>query len=84
MKDKFFSYHWDDGFETHKTESEAKERCEELLSLELQDACEGIPDEIQNIFWGRISQQADLFKTGHKVEFEGEMVDAYDVKMKAV
>jgi hypothetical protein len=50
----------------------------------LQDACEGIPEEIQNIFWGRISQQADLFKTGHKVELEGEMVDAYDVKMKAV
>ena len=51
MKDKFFSYHWDDGFETHKTESEAKERCEELLSLDLQDAYEGIPDEIQDIFW---------------------------------
>ena len=83
MKDKYFSYHWDEGFETWPTEEEAREHAQSMLDTDLEMQ-EGVDEEFENIYWGKIEQRAVIEPTGDKVEFEGEMVDAVKVELKAV
>ena len=83
MADRFFTYHWDEGFETWLSEKEAMEHAQSMLDADL-DIGEGVDDEFENIYWGKIEQRAFIEPTGEKVKFEGELVDAVKVELKAV
>ena len=83
MRNKYFTYHWDSGFETWQTEDEAKSHADKMLSEEI-DWEDGVMDEAEKIYWGEIKQQALISPTGEKVEFDGELVDSVKVELVGV
>lgn len=54
MRDKWFSYDPDDGFEIHATEAKARARAEHSLSRYRDDAGDGWPEELDSICYGRV------------------------------
>ena len=53
---KFFMYEPDNGFETYKTAEEAKAAAEEAIHYYRGDACDGWPEEVDQVCWGEIKQ----------------------------
>jgi hypothetical protein len=54
----WFSYDPGDGFETHDTESAARERAEKALDYYKDDApSDGWSEEVTQVCWGKVSQQ---------------------------
>ncbi len=80
MANKYFTFHWDAGFETWPTEEAAKTHAQKMLDEDL-DVGEGVSEEFEDIYWGKIEQRAVITPTGKKVEFEGDMVDSVKVEL---
>lgn len=54
----WFSYDPGDGFETHDTESAARERAEKALDYYKDEApSDGWNEEVTQVCWGKVSQQ---------------------------
>lgn len=53
---KYFSYHPEEGFETHTTSEEAKRSAEEAIDFERDAACDGWSDYVDQICWGELKQ----------------------------
>lgn len=51
----FFTYSSDHGFDTHKTEEEAKTTAESMINDFLQD---GWDEEVETVCWGEIKEAA--------------------------
>lgn len=59
--DKWFSYDPDgDGFETHKTEQEAKESAEIAISWYRENSSEGWDENVEGVCYGRIHQAVQM------------------------
>lgn len=77
----YFVWHWDEGFSTHETEDEAREKAESLFEMDNEFfSSEGFDEDCYGVAWGKISQQSRMYETGEKVEFEGDMVDCVNVE----
>lgn len=83
---KYFTYHWDDGFELWDTEEEAKKYAQGLIDRDLEWADDGVREDFERIHWGIVKQSAVIAPTGTMVyvEGEGEMVPAVNVTLKDV
>lgn len=57
----FFCNTPDNGFETFDTEDEAKSNAQECIDYYRSEANEGWSDEVTQICWGKIEQQATEF-----------------------
>ena len=55
---KFFSYTPEEGLRLHATEDEAKARAQTWIDLYRNNAAEGWPEEVEEICWGTVRQQA--------------------------
>lgn len=60
MKHKYFAYESDFGFETFETDELAREAAEGAIDRYREDADDGWDDNVANVCWGVIAQQADL------------------------
>lgn len=58
--DKFFCYCPDAGFDTFETEKEAKESAETSIDWYRDNAEEGWNEEVNQVCWGEIKQQASI------------------------
>lgn len=74
----YFSYCPDGGFETHRTELQAKTSAEESLSYFRENACDGWSEEVDGICWGKISQDTHIVSsmTIKEAEAEGIIVSS--------
>ncbi|MFH2660065.1 hypothetical protein ABK774_11795 [Enterobacter hormaechei] len=55
---KFFMFDPDNGFETYKTAEEAKAAADEAIDYYRGDAVDGWPEEVEQVCWGEIKQDA--------------------------
>ena len=72
MSDKYFVNCSEMGFETFKTEEEAKEEANNRISLEQDNASEGWHDNVETIVWGKIHQETEMYNERTKEEAEAE------------
>ena len=83
MKAKYFTYHWDEGFNTFATEEEAKGEAQRMLDDERDEAVSsGWNEDATRIYWGEIKQKAEMKATGKMMMFEDEMTEAFDAKLE--
>ena len=60
QSETWFSYDPCDGFETHATETAARERAEKALQYEKDEAAgDGWNEEVTQICWGKVAQQVE-------------------------
>ena len=60
QSETWFSYDPADGFETHDTETAARERAEKALQYEKDEAAgDGWNEEVTQICWGKVAQQVE-------------------------
>jgi hypothetical protein len=71
----YFSYNFEDGFEFHNSEKEAKDRAESCLELERDEASEGWAEEVDQTCWGKVSEK--VIQTECKIAPEGSEHDEY-------
>ncbi|PWD66534.1 hypothetical protein [Pectobacterium parmentieri] len=57
MEYKYFCYDPDTGFETYKTEDEAKNAATDAIDYYRGDAADGWPDEVSQVCWGEVKQE---------------------------
>lgn len=82
MKDKYFMYDVDAGFETFSTEEDAKAAAEESIDTYRKAAVdEGWNEDVDSVCWGKVSESAEQFGMGEKIRFDGELVEAVDYKL---
>lgn len=82
---KYFAYCSETGFDTYKTEAEARSAAEKTLEGWQEDAADnGWNEDAGNVCWGKICEQVTVRPTGNKCEFEGEMVDEYSGKLEKI
>jgi hypothetical protein len=56
---RFFSYDPNgDGYQTHKTDAEAKDAAKSAIDAEREEAQEGWDDSVTEICWGKVVQRA--------------------------
>ena len=80
---KFFMFDPDNGFETYKTAEEAKAAADEAIHYYREDACDGWPEEVEQVCWGEIKQETT--QTGLRPREEDdpgscEMICDYQLK----
>ena len=83
-KDGFFAYDPECGFDTYDTAEGAKDAAEEILDSYRDNASDGWDEASSQICWGKISECANMFKTGDKIEFDDELVDCCDYKFEPI
>lgn len=76
--EKYFAYHPDAGFYTYPTAELAKEDAELWIEEYREAADDGWSEDVENICWGEIKQQATEIKTGAMIMFDGEESEAID------
>ncbi|MFH0904532.1 MAG: hypothetical protein V1854_05010 [Methanobacteriota archaeon] len=54
MKDKFFAYDFENGFNTHATEIEARASAEKSIDMYRDDADSGWSSDVEHVCYGRI------------------------------
>jgi hypothetical protein len=60
QSETWFSYDPCDGFETHDTETAARERAEKALQYEKDEAAgDGWNEEVTQICWGKVAQKVE-------------------------
>ncbi|MBA7802553.1 hypothetical protein HV170_13610 [Citrobacter freundii] len=80
---KFFMFDPDNGFETYKTAEEAKSAAEEAIDYYRGDAGDGWPDEVSQVCWGEIKQDAQQVGLRPRNEEDSgncEMICDYELK----
>lgn len=78
QQDMWFSYDPGDGYETHDTEAEARERAEKALQYERDEAGDGWNEEVTQIAWGKVIQRVEEKWRKHKPPPDQIDEDGYD------
>lgn len=72
---KFFMYDPENGFETYKTAEEAKAAANEAIDYYRGDAGDGWPDEVSQVCWGEIKEEAQQTGLRHRNEEDSGSCD---------
>ncbi|RMC99933.1 hypothetical protein EAY64_06405 [Aquitalea palustris] len=79
---KFFAYEPDNGFETYNTKAEAKQAAQDSIDSYREDAADGWPDEVENVYWGvvlgttkQVPVPDDGYDGSHGIADSGPFVD---------
>jgi len=70
IKYRYFMYDPESGFETYATEQEAKDAAADAINYYRGEACDGWPDEVEQVCWGEIKQ--DTHQVGLREREEGD------------
>lgn len=82
---KYFVWHWDEGFEKFSSESAAKARAVKLFDEDYDAACsEGFDEDCFNVCWGVIHEHSVLAPTGKMIDFAGERVEEVNATMEPI
>lgn len=81
MSRRFFSYDPDNGFEFHDTAEQAKAECEKAFGYYQDEAAgDGWPENVDQLCWGEIKEQASLIKETNRPPSEELDEDGYDAE----